>query len=106
MTIEMMHPHNRLWAVFWVSCALIAAALVPRAWALRLLYTDADTRQRTRLAMEIVAKREGWILSDVQLREVRWSGLRIIHRQHTRGMDPETCYNFGFTDLVLRPCDS
>lgn len=89
-------------------CALVACVvfltLVPRVWSLRLLYLNRTVRSEVQSAVLGFREERGWLLSDVQLLEVRHEGFRFLHRQHVRGPDPVVCYEYLFIDGKLRVC--
>lgn len=78
-----------------VSLALLFF-LFPRAWALRLLYTSAAVRAQVREGVERLAEERGWLRSDISFRSVRRTGFSFLHRQHVRGRDPVTYYEYVF----------
>ncbi|MBI2523744.1 polyprenol monophosphomannose synthase [Candidatus Peregrinibacteria bacterium] len=83
---------------------LVFFVLVPRAWSLRFLYLDRAVRLEVQSSLLRFREERGWLLSDVELREVRRDGFRFLHRQHLRGADPVECFTYFFTDRVLRSC--
>lgn len=95
---------HRLWLIYWITCGLIFAVLIPQVWALRLLYLDKSVREQTKATLEAVADRDGWLLSDVSLQQVTRSGVIIHHQQHVRGPDPVSCYSVAFDFPELLPC--
>ncbi len=79
-------------SLFGLITLLLALALLPRAWSLRFLYTDAQLRANVKTALETVAQREGWLLSDISLVSVTPQTLSIIHQDHLRTAQPrERC---------------
>lgn len=94
-----------LWPLFWLLCVVIAVVLLPRAWALRSLYLDRELRGHVRGTIEAVAREQGWLLSDMELRSVSDDRIRIVHRQHVRGADPKECVDALFASPELLPCD-
>lgn len=91
--------------MFWMICIVIAVAIATRLWAMRLL-ADAGTREHVQMALETVAKREGWFVSDIGIRRVEKDGVTIQYRQHVRGKDPIVCYRIPLNTLELLPCNS
>lgn len=96
---------KKLWFLFWALCLLVAFPLGWRSWNLRLLYLDTSIRNHVQTTVEAIARKEGWILSDVSLREVRRDSMTITHRRHGRGADPVACYLVRFVSPKLLPCD-
>ncbi len=92
-----------LWGCFWIACAVIAVAIATRLWAMRLL-ADSYVRQRTQIALETVADREGWFISDITIRAVERDTVVVRHRLHVRGQDPVRCYSIPLQTLELLPC--
>ncbi|TSC59581.1 MAG: hypothetical protein Greene041662_415 [Candidatus Peregrinibacteria bacterium Greene0416_62] len=99
-----MLMQRHLWNFFWGICVLIALVLIVRVWNLRLLYIDKAVREQVRTTIEVVAGREGWLISDISLRAVQNTGVMIHHRQHMRGSDPRECYFIAFETLNRSPC--
>lgn len=89
-------------------CLLLALSLflVPRAWSLRLLYTDTHVREEVRSGMSFLSNDKGWLQSDMLLSEVETTRMRFLFREHRRGDDTEQCYVFRFSDHALLPCDT
>ncbi|MDD5623350.1 MAG: polyprenol monophosphomannose synthase [Candidatus Peribacteraceae bacterium] len=84
--------------VLFVSLLLLGASiLVPRAWNLRLLYLDAETRVRVRDALEQVSGEEGWLLSDLSLRRVDQQRAYLLYQSHVRGADAPRCVIVNLT---------
>ena len=100
----MRHSSLKFWLLYALICITITIFLLPRVWALRLLYTDPDVRQTVRATIEMVADREGWLISDMPLLRIDHDGMTILHHEHVRDVDPTTCYRITFTDAVLAPC--
>jgi dolichol-phosphate mannosyltransferase len=74
--------------LFAIVTIVVALVLLPRALALRLLYTDASLRARAQSTLENVALHEGWLLSDIELLSVSSGSLSIVHRDHVRTPQP------------------
>lgn len=87
-----------------VACVVLFVLLFPRAWALRLLYTNAAVRAQVREGVERLATERGWLRSDISFRSVRRTGFSFLHRQHVRGRDPIECFTYSFSNHVLRGC--
>lgn len=92
---------------FLCVCVVFAIflILVPRVWSLRSLYLDRSVRLEVQSGFLRFREEQGWLLSDVQLLEVHHDGFRFLHREHVRGRDPVTCYEYTFTDRVLHACE-
>ncbi|MBI2117271.1 polyprenol monophosphomannose synthase [Candidatus Peregrinibacteria bacterium] len=92
-------------ALFCVLVLLtVFLPLLPRAWSLRLLYLDRAVRLEVQSSLLRFREERGWLLSDVELREVRRDGFRFLHRQHLRGEDPVECFTYTFADRALHHC--
>jgi hypothetical protein len=100
-----MVMQKHLWNVFWGICVLIALVAAVRAWNLRFLYVDQHIREQSQIALEAVAQREGWLISDMSVQTVTRNSLVIHHRQHVRGSDPTVCQFIAFDSHALSPCD-
>ena len=89
-----------------VLCALLLCTLLwaPKIWSIRLLYADAVTRTEADRWLHAVADREGWILSDLEVADVRGGGMTVLRRNHIRGIDPAECAEVSFMDGSLSPC--
>lgn len=77
---------------FWLLIACSFVFLVPRAWALRLLILDPQVRAQATTALQEIATREGWLLSDITLRSVASDHLGLLYAPHRR------------TSATPRPC--
>lgn len=70
--------------LFLILTITVAMLTVPRAWALRLLYTDASVRASVQSALTAVANTRGWLLSDIALLSLTADAASIEHRDHLR----------------------
>lgn len=69
------------------------------------LITSARTRALAHSTLENAAKREGWPISDMELRRVLTDrSFEVIHRTHTRGRDPSACFILTLSSAT--PCDA
>ena len=91
--------------IFGGLLCIIALVLCARLWPLRLLYLDASVRTQTEQALRTVTEREGWLLSDMDVRRVSKDSVRLLHHQHLRGPDPVACFDLSLTDSSLMPCE-
>ena len=92
--------------LFFVLILLIPGMIfIGRIGYLLPLYTDSRTRETVKSALIAVTTREGWLLSDIDMRSVSNDSIRFIHHEHLRGPDPQTCYSLMLNDLSLSPCD-
>ncbi len=90
--------------VFTLVAIVLAVAFARRAWALRPLYLDSSVRSAVQVQMRDVSHARGWLLSDVSIDAVLPDGsLRLTHRMHGRGVDPEECWFLPSTG-ELTPC--
>ncbi len=94
--------------LFAAVLTVVAVPLVWRVFWIRPLYLDASIRPRIEHAVRATADREGWILSDIELKavEASFDDIVIIHRPHLRGPDARTCYRINLETTDLRPCES
>ena len=96
----MKHAYTLFVAVLAISAVVLLSHIVH----LVPLYADSGLRTTAKTALTTVANREGWLLSDIEIRRVTDEGLLVTHRRHIRGNDPETCYVIAFKDASLHPC--
>ncbi len=96
------HPLLRRQAAgFAVILTLLALAFLWQILGLLALYSDTI---RAESALRQVSAREGWLVSDILVTDSGASYLRLLHREHIRGEDPETCHVLLFEDFSLQPC--
>lgn len=92
--------------LFTAVVILLAALFALRAWSLRPLYADASMRDAVAAQVRAVADARGWFLSDVRIDAVGIDGsLRLTHRVHGRGPDPEECWLLPSTGELV-PCEN
>ncbi|MBM3228050.1 hypothetical protein FJZ27_04310 [Candidatus Peribacteria bacterium] len=94
-----------LWGVFWITSLAIGMVVAGRLWHMRLL-ADVSVRSRVQQSLQLVAKREGWLISDMSIRSVTPDAVIIEHRQHMRGRDPRVCVRIPLGTLEILPCTS
>lgn len=70
--------------MFWGIVAVIACILLPRVYALLPLYTSSSLRHQVQSALESVALKQGWLLSDMPLQSVSPTIVTFTHRDHGR----------------------
>lgn len=100
-----MESLNRFqWHIFILTCLVIVVFLGLRAGSLFPLYVDAHIRGATQELITHIAEREGWLLSDIELRTVDDNGITILHRSHIRGEDPANCYRVDFRTASFHSC--
>ncbi len=92
--------------LFWIVVLVVLAVLLPRLWALRLLYADADVRGKARAALERTMEDSGWLPSDVLVRSVTHDRMRVDVRPHHRGTDASSCLLLPFEQTKPIFCDS
>ena len=92
-------------SIFALVLLVGGATLCLRIVNLFPLYVDAHTRNTVRTALTQVADREGWLLSNISVRNVTANTVRLIYRDHHRGHDPETCSTLTLADSSLHTCD-
>ncbi len=92
------------WVVLFLVFFIMFVALLPRAWALRLLVLNPSVRLDTQAALRQITEQEGWLLSDIDLTHASETSIRFFHHEHRRGEDPSQCYILRFEPLILIPC--
>ena len=92
------------WALFLLALIVLGIVLIPRVWAVRLLYTDAAVRAEVQNTLVHTAEREGWLLSDLLLLRVDVAGVETLHRSHLRGQDPSSCMYLAFDGSAPTAC--
>lgn len=70
--------------LFLLLTITVAMLTVPRAWALRLLYTDVSVRASVQSSLTAVGSKQGWLLSDIALVSLTADAAFIEHRDHLR----------------------
>ncbi|MBI5156251.1 polyprenol monophosphomannose synthase [Candidatus Peregrinibacteria bacterium] len=108
--IALQRLSDFLWEAQWVVLFLFiigaAALLLPSAWNLRFLVLSPEVRRDATRSLQMIAERQGWLLSDIDPVSVTNHSLQFIHHEHRRGSDPQTCYIVRFDPLTLIPCAS
>ena len=89
---------------FLIVLAVIGLPLACRVWAIAPLYASAEMRVQVERAVRAITEREGWILSDIEVRRVEAGSMVIAHRAHIRGPDPVSCFIVDLPVSSLRPC--
>ncbi|HVW67150.1 MAG TPA: polyprenol monophosphomannose synthase [Candidatus Peribacteraceae bacterium] len=90
--------------LFFVLSLIILAMLLPKVWAMRLLYTDAHMRSRVQSALTHAADQNGWLVSDLLVQSVTTDHVRVLHDEHRRGPDVVACLDLSLTSSVVTPC--
>lgn len=90
--------------VFAAVVVVLAVFFASRAWPLRLLYAQHSVRTLADGALHNVAGLQGWPMSDIELRSITPSSMRIIHREHGRGADRTECFDVNLIDYTFEPC--
>jgi len=94
------------WIVFLLLFVSLIAFLSVRAWNLRLLVLDAEVRERTKAAFQSLSDTEGWLVSDLSLRAVSDTTLKMIYRPHRFGGAPTKCVLVNLDFFGWSPCDA
>lgn len=90
--------------LFAIVVLPLAAVLFVRTWPLRSLYLDASLRDAAQRQIRDVALSKGWLVSDIRIDAIQSDGtMRVTHRRHQRGDDPETCWILPSTGEPV-PC--
>lgn len=84
---------------FLVLLFLCTVPLAWHLWNIRLLYTDAAVRAKTEAAVRAYADREGFLLSDIDLRQVTPIAAYVRVGGHIRGVDPVSCARLDLAGL-------
>lgn len=90
--------------LFWLVALAAGVWLLLRVWALAPLYLDASVRTNAQQALEHLGTEHGWLLSDLSVRSVDSTGMRVVRRFHHRGRDETDCFIVWFEDARLTPC--
>lgn len=90
--------------LFWGAILLVLLLTLPRAWALRPLYLDAQVRTQTEQSLRFLADTHGWLLSDLAVQRVERDSMTVLHRSHHRGPDEQECLLLFFVDHHVAPC--
>ena len=73
----------------FLCCLLLGSFfIVPRLWSIGLLYMHASLRHEVQASLQMVADRQGWLLSDIELTAVTPASVSILHRVHLRSSTP------------------
>lgn len=92
------------WRAFWMTCVVIAFALIVRVWGIFPLYVHAATRERVKTTLEGTAAREGWLLSDLSVLRVTDNAVLLLRRAHLRGPDAYSCHHLNTYNGSLQSC--
>lgn len=102
--LSLLWRRHWILVAFCILCIGILGILIPRVVSLRLLYTDATVRNRVQEYLQSLSEEQGWIISDLSVREARSDVLRFIRREHRRGADTSECYIYAFASSAMRSC--
>ena len=91
--------------VFILALVIPGMLLLWRIGNLLPLYTHSHTREAVHAALIHVSNREGWLLSDMLVKSITADDIGLIHREHIRGIDPETCRVIALADSSLHSCN-
>ncbi|MFH0851620.1 MAG: polyprenol monophosphomannose synthase [Candidatus Peregrinibacteria bacterium] len=94
------------WVFFLILFVGLGAFLSVRAWNLKLLILDPQVRERTKMAFESLSNTEGWLISDLSLRSVSATSLKMIYRPHGRAASPAKCIRVNLDFFGWSPCDA
>jgi glycosyltransferase involved in cell wall biosynthesis len=94
------------WPLLLLALAMALVFLVPRVWPLRQIYLNPVMRNNVQITLQREAAHNGWLISDLSVREIYGDHMMISRRQHVRGEDPEECYILYFDDRPAEPCES
>lgn len=92
--------------LFLLVSAVLAVTFALQAWPLSPLVLDTNVRTLTTRAMKHLEQDRGWLLSDILVQSVSATDMRIIHRRHIRGVDPQECDIVDFKTFTPKPCAS
>lgn len=92
-------------AIFLLALVIPGALFIWQIWNLLPIFLDADVRQSVQHALTTVAGREGWLLSDMLVKSITSDDIRLIHHEHIRGIDSETCRVIALADSSLHSCN-
>lgn len=92
------------WQLFAILCIIAALIFAPRAWVLRAL-ADSEVRTAVQQRMAEFADKNGWLLSDLDLRSIDGDTMRLFHHEHRRGDDQRECFIISIRSGVAAPCN-
>ncbi len=69
-----------------------------------LLFPLINDYARIQESLKQLETEQGWLISDMSLESVTKEGFTFMHRQHHRGNDEETCYEWLFGNSKPIPC--
>ena len=96
--------NKKQWQIFEISCAVVAFVLLVKLLPLIPLYMNPDLRTHVGVLVQATAKREGWLLSGLSIRNVSEDSVELLYRSHVRGTDPVQCHSLGLKTGKLFPC--
>ncbi len=70
------------------------------------LYTDLVLQKQVQEILQATAKREGWLLSGMSIRQVSPDAVDIFYRSYFRGSDTVECYSISYRTGSLATCDA
>lgn len=91
--------------LFFAVAVALAATFLLRAFIVLPLYTDTSMRSAIVAQLKGVSAARGWFVSDLIIDSIQPDGsMRLTHRAHVRGHDPEECWVLPSTGELV-PCD-
>lgn len=100
---------QRAWlqfAAFSVIVAVVAIFLGLKVLSLRLLYTDAASRNFARESIVSTAEARGWIASDIDILSLQKNEIVLRHRDHFRGSSALECVKIDLVTSTSVSCDA
>ncbi|MEI8229883.1 MAG: polyprenol monophosphomannose synthase [Candidatus Peregrinibacteria bacterium] len=94
------------WAIFTLVMIVTTAVFVPRAWAIRSLYSDYEIRMNAQENLQSIARERGWLLSDISIESIQGNTLRLEHQLHRREASTSECFMVNLPSAVVLPCSS
>lgn len=93
----------------WLVAAvmvIVAGVCLIRIWLIYPLYASDGVATAAQVALETVSAERGWLLSDVEIRDVHPERMIILYRPHLRGRDPSACFILSLVSSSLTPCSA
>lgn len=87
------------------AIVILTIVFVGRIWNIRTLYLDATVRSRVRAALQYLSEKEGRLLSDLSLRGVSQTTMRVVEYRHGKMPSDTLCMDVNLQRFSWSPCD-
>lgn len=91
-------------AFFCAFLLMLGSLFVSQILPLMPLYADRSLQTSVRRTLTEVSNREGWLVSDIEVKKVTAISITVLHTLHRRQADPPECVRIFLTDSSLHPC--